>query len=332
MPQQIRRRELFTLNFAAGQQKTDRFEIGEFIRYLVVNLQFVIDAAANTIGPTTLRPGDEWAVIEQLEIIANGSDVLVSLTGEELKMLNLLWFDGAPRLTTAWSADTANAVTVNSNLSIPFWSPKSGRPIDTAVESSRLVNLTARIRWGTAASVTSAASAAFTTDPTATISAVNSFDPEGKLSQLFQRRIGRLQFSGVPLQKKYAIDLAPGQIYRSILLHSKDGSGNDLAEKIDRVVIRSGGTVFWDWRAKSIRDTYLQHSGIEELTIGYSSNSKLDAWTLLDFVEDGRLTEALDATSYGSLVMEIDTNATINELYVLPITLQPLPQRMAAAA
>ena len=68
-------------------------------------------AAANNTAALTKR-GDEWAVVKKIEIIANGTDVVKTIPGTELRWMNPIWNNTMPNVTAA----LADGVTVD----VPF--------------------------------------------------------------------------------------------------------------------------------------------------------------------------------------------------------------------
>src|SRR4051812_7444674 len=59
--------------------------------------QPTLTGANNTVANTLL--GDEWGVVKKIEVFTNGSNPLVSLTGQQLKNLNRFWYDTLPPFT-----------------------------------------------------------------------------------------------------------------------------------------------------------------------------------------------------------------------------------------
>ena len=129
------------------------------------------------------------------------------------------------------------------------------------------------------------------------------------------------------------IQLPLGNIYKGFFINTKDANGNDLVDCIDRVQLVSGTNVFLDCNFKNLRNwqTLRKQSvlGISDSTdalfpLAVSSLTKLDAWTYIDLIDDGYVTEAIDTYKLSELKLNFDVNQTITTLAIIPDQIIPV--------
>ena len=330
--QQVRMRTEQSLEFVKNGRDSVSLDRGMVYRELVLKLSCEIDSdGANAVDGTNIRPGDLWAVVKRLNLKLNSNDNIRSISGEQLAWLNLLLYNSTPRLPyNLLNLGTGTGASEESYLVLPLWMPNSVKPIDTALDATLLSDLKLEIEWGDIADITSATDAAFATNPQIDVYTLESFGLEGPFNTA---RLFEIEYDSVPNTDNYRIDLPVNNMYRAFLIETKDGSGNDLADAIDNIRLRSGTTHFVDVDARALREWYYLRNGLMpvyddanegEFPWFASDNSDRDAWTFLDLVTDGFLTESLDTLGFSSLTMELKTNQSIDTLRVVPIEIIPL--------
>lgn len=314
-------------------------------RFLSLTLKGAISGGAN-FATTNILPGDEWACLKKIEIKINGGDVIQSFTGEQLANIQPYLFD-RPRLLSPLLGGTQSSFA--STIVMPFWDEKGRVPFDTMLDSSRLTDLRLEATWGDVTSITNQSVSAFATNPSLTITSRECFGLKGKKTGTvpkfsLSRRYQKFNPSSIPVQNDYPFYLDVGNIYKGIWINTKDSSGNDLSACIDRLRIVSGTHVFIDTDYKTLRDTWAlrNRSAFQldntktgtsydamTLPLGLSSNTKWDAWTYVDFRDDGFNTEAIDTYTLSELKLLLNTNQTINTLMVMPDLVVPLRKKSA---
>ncbi len=320
--QQTRTRQQTVIPFQANSLvASQQLGLGMMYRELYLTLAGPIDAGA-AITHANLKNGDEWACVKRIDIVANGTDNIRSITGEELRMWNLFMYDRAPRLVQGWVGAGGHPVAFKSTLILPFWMQKSRKPLDTILNSAKLSDLRVNITWGDATSITSAATPSFTVAPTMTITSRESFGISGKFSVW---RWLRLQDANVLAQDEYTVLLPLGNMYRGFMINCKDTNGVDLVDAIDKVELRSGTNVYFSADPRIVRDQYIinwdMEAGLADSTgaenkVAISDNTKIDGWTYIDLIDDGYLSEAIDTLSLSELKLVFKVNQTVGQFTV----------------
>lgn len=336
----VTRRQQPVTYTGSGQKQIVQLNKGLLYRALMLRLTGAATTtiANNTAALTSL--GDEWGVIKKVEIIANGSDVLFSMSGNDLWWYNRLWYDTFPHVTpTIGDGATANPA-FDSTLIIPFWSPRSSKKIDTALFSGEFSDFRLEITWGTFTDINSAATA-FTTNP---VVEVGSTEQEPSVLPPVLRRIIKYVQQPAGANAAFRIPLDVGPMYRGFLINTTNTAGTtESAAQFSNVKLVSGSTVYAD-----ISEPMLQQSGnllygipfgIEKTTAGIayqttpriSTSSSQAAWYNFDLVQDGYLTEAINTSSLSELYLEFNVTGacTIN---VLASQLIPLNRKTATPA
>ena len=328
MPQQIRKRRQTTVQYQANDTQIERLGRGMIYRELHLQLNFTLDAASgNAIDATNTNRGDEWAVVKNIRVIANGSDVLRNFSGNQLRWLNKLVYGFEPRNPLAPGVSAGGSLAVSSSLVLPFWSIGTVRPLDTALDARQLTSLEIEIEWGDASSITSATDASFSSSPTLKVYSLESFGVEADFAQ---SRVFKIQESSVAVNDQHEVDIPVGSMYRGFMVNTSS-SGVD-GSNLDNVKLKSGTTVFVDQEAALLRDianmrhgVHVTHddAGTAEDAVFVSDNSDLAGWHYIDLVTDGRLKEALDTLGLAELTLELDVS-TQTDITVLPLQIIPV--------
>lgn len=327
MTQQVRTRKQETIAYSSNNKVSENLSRGMVYRELYLKLSGQLTATVgNNVYANVLR-GDEWAVVKRIDVIANGTDVIKSFSGPNLRMLNYLWYGVPPKRSVALGDGTANPAFA-STLVIPFWMPRSVRPIDTALDSRELSSLTVEITWGTHTDINASATG-FTTSPTVELASLESFNVTGPFSQW---RMFEIEKEVTSTTNRFRIELPVGGVYRNFLISATDAGADDNAV-VNNVKLVSGSTVFDNLPADILQDVQHLRQGI---TRGFSGtayddvfmgdNNDMEGYYLLDRVTDGFLTEGLDTLGFSELFLEFDvtvgggtTNLTVIPSEIIPI-------------
>lgn len=338
--QQVRRRAQQPVTYQANQTQMVPLGRGMIYRDIVLRLTGAptLTAANNTIA-NTLR-GDEWGVVKQIQIVANGSDVLRQFTGDQLWWLNFFAFQTAPRVTpTIGDATTANPA-FDSTLRIPFMMfGDVYKAMDTALDSSLLTDLSLRITWGTFTDINSAATA-WTTNPAIEVSSLESFFPAVGAGQanptMAQCRINNVVATPAAASTGFQVQQTLTYMYRGFLINTSNTANTaDTAGLITNVKLKSGPNTFVDVPAITLREIgystakvnrqYPSPTGATGVYVNprRSGSSNQDCWFWLDLVTDWYMTEAIDTLGLSEFLVEFVTTAaaTIN---IIPIQVIPV--------
>lgn len=291
-----------------------------------------LSAANNTQAKTD--PGDEWGLIKRIDLIANNTDVIKSISGSALWFLNKMLYGVNPRVTVQLGdAATAN-VAFNSVLILPLWMPGIIRPMDTALDSRELSDLKLEITWGTHTDINSDATG-FTTAPTLKVFSLESFGVAGPFAQW---RVFEIEKEVTSTTARFQIQLPVGPVYRAFLIRTTD-AGVEQNDIMNNLRILSGTTVFHDLPESVIRQSHDirtgQVRGLDDGAVAAytedkrSTESNRDAWYWVDLVTDGFLSEGIDTLGFSEFELELDvtkgggtTNVTVWPMQVIPIRAQ----------
>jgi hypothetical protein len=326
--QQTRTRQQTIINYQANSQvQSPQLGLGMMYRELYLTLAGTLTASQNIAGANLLN-GDEWASVQRIDVLVNGTDNIISVTGEELRMWNLFQL-GRPADKMILAGATSQSFV--STLILPFWDKKSHTPIDSLLNSARLSDFRVNVTWGLPSNVTSSTGSTFSVAPTLLVESRESFGISGNFS--VWRRL-RLSDTNVLANQAYTVNLPLGNVYRGFLINTKDSNGVDLADCIDRVQLVSGTNVYFDSDYKTLQKEYRLNSGIiveSNLAnnanfggIGLSTTSDIRAWSFIDLVDDGYLTEAIDTIALSELKLKFTTNQTIGRFLVAPSQIIPV--------
>lgn len=342
MPGQIcRTRQQQIINYQANSLViSNQLGLGMLYRELLLELAGTIVSTTGTnciYNAASLLGGDEWGLIQKLEIVVNGGDTIRSFKGEELAMYNTLMFNRPRRLCPNFGAGKTTSI-FDSILILPFWDYKSISPIDTLLDSSKLSDMRVQVTWGSDLNITASTGSSFATAPTLTVASRESYGLSGRFS--VSRNFKITNPAAIGAQKGYQIQLPLGNIYKGFFINTKDASGNDLADCIDRVQLISGTNVFLDCNYKALRNWQslrkqaaigIVDSTLAQLPLAVSSKTNIDAWTYIDLIDDGYVTEAIDTYKLSELKLSFDVNQTITTLAIIADQLIPVRGKKKAS-
>lgn len=335
MPQQVRHRYQKTLDFSAGNKVNEDLGRGMIYRELALRLSGTATIAMANNTAAKVKRGDEWALVSRIDIIANGTDVIKSISGNALWWMNYFMFGRRPRITPALVDASANNPAFDSMLILPFWMPRSLRPFDTALDARRLSDLKIEVTWGAVTDLNGDCSAI--SSGKLEVYSLESFNaPNAAFSTWRTNTIERtISASADALQ----ISLPVGPIYRGFLINTTDASA-DANDILNNFKLKSGTTVFADLPANVLRDWYGMRNGVEEkiydrvaetsMNLRVGNNNDVGGWYMYDHVTDGRLSEGIDTLGFAEFEIELDVTvgAGTTKVYVIPQTI--IPVRAAA--
>jgi len=307
-------------NWKAGGADLITLPLLNLITGIVVNLkaQLTLTGANNTVANTKI--GDEWALLQLIEVVANGGDVIFSMTGNELFEYNANVLGIQPAITpTLGDGATAN-VTIDSSLIIPLWLLRGIKPLETACEAYRYTALQMRYTYGTFTDVNASASG-FTSNPT-----VDTHVDQQEATALFvpplKRRVARYVYDVQGANPNARFYLESGWYYSGLLISCQaNGGGNDLAGNISNIKLQCGPTNLRDQNGVSAtrfgQMTQQIETGIFQATTGIATAAKKRisggsnplAWTYMNFLRDGRTSQAIGSTASQDLFLEMNIAA-----------------------
>jgi len=328
MAQQVRFRKQNVVTFAANNKIQKTLARGMVYRELMLELACTPTLAATKNTAALTEAGDEWNVIQKLEIIANGTDVIKSISGRALRWLNVIWQHCMPSLSATLGAAGANPI-CKSTLILPFWQSDTIKPLDTALDSSVLSDLQIAVTWGDHTDINANATA-FTTDPTLTVYSQEcfGFDQPPVFSNYRFFEINQA-FTAADSDKQ--IQLPVGPVYRAFTLITDD-AGTEKAGILNNLKLSSGTTIFADVDAKVANTQWTDRLGISRWNSGaealapISSQSSIQGVYHFDLVRDGYLTEGIDTVGFSEFLLRLDLSV-VGTPNVLIIPHQIIPVR-----
>lgn len=333
MGQQVRRRKQGNLLYQANSKQSLALSRGMIYRELHLKLRGTfdpVDAAGNSQDLTLI--GDEWGVVKRIDLIANNTDVLRSISGNQLWWLNYFLYGVPPDVTPLLADDTTEAVPFASHLILPLWMPRSLRPMDTALDARELSDLKVEVTWGDPQDIQADASSAFSVDPVLEFHSLESFGAKGPFSQW---RIYAIEKEITANAAQFQVQLPVGPMYRGFLMNFTD-AGKDANDILNNFKIISGTTVFADIPALMLNELDRLRMSVsrfwsnsdevyDSLRRGNAYNS-LEGWFFYDHVTDGYLSESIDTLGFSEFELELDVSvgAGTTKAFILPLQIIPV--------
>jgi hypothetical protein len=326
MAQGIRFRTQATMDLtgstSSNRRLIEKIQKGYLLREMFLRLSgsLTYAAAGNNIA-STLNRGDEWGLLQNLQVVANGSDVIRSFSGHELRALNRAWFGSFPRMSSTLGDGVTAAPTFDSSLIIPFWQPNSSYPMDTILDTRQLGDLRLEVTTAAALDINSA------NGPTATAATleIGTYESYGVEIEATDWVVSPIRQTAAGANSRFTIDLSVTAAYRGWLINIADGANptsSDLTTAVTKVKVKSGTTVFFEMSWAMFRDVIRQRRGITRelvqsvaatnaitgayLNAAKSTRYNEDAWLWLDFVQDGYMKELIDSMGLSELQLEFE--------------------------
>lgn len=143
------KRRLPSVPYQAGVRNTIAVDRDGVLSMMRVRLQFrVTNGGTAAVGPLWMTLA---RLIRRFEVILNGADTLISISGAHMASRALLEFGKRPYGMDASIVLTANAATdYDIVIPLPFYLPKAERPDDTSLDLRRVDQAIVAITWGDA--------------------------------------------------------------------------------------------------------------------------------------------------------------------------------------
>lgn len=320
-PATVITRRQTSVTYSSNSKTTIQLTRGLLYREIFLRLTGAptLTGANNTRANTQL--GDEWGVVKKIELIANGTTILFSSAGSDLKNLMRILYGQRPRLLPQIGDGATANPSLDSTVVIPFWTPRSVRPMDTILHSGEMSDLRLEITWGSFTDVNSAATA-WTTNPTLE---VGSIEQDATVLPNFLRRVLKIPVTIAAANSAFRYQLNTGPIYRGLILNALTTAPAEAAAQFSNVKVFSGPTTFMDisepalyvWGNNRLRIPFEQEPNTTNFaqTSGQQCSAAVpQSWYNIDFAMDGYLSEALDTEKLGDTFLEFNAaNAcTIN--------------------
>jgi hypothetical protein len=332
MAQDVRTYVQKIVQYLSGQKVPVDLQRGLTNRYYKLRLtgQPAIALGDNTLANTAR--GAEWAYVANIELLVNGSNVIRSFSGNQLWWLNYFMYGTPPPITPAIGDGATANPAFDVTLLLPSWMFNCVRPMDSALDTSKLSDLKLRVQWG-AYTAMNASATAWTVEPQIEISAVESSNVSGPFGLQTIYQVSKTITATDP---KLQVYFPTGEWYRGFLINTTD-AGVDQGDILNHLRFKSGAAVFFDQPGISIQQDigWLQRgihrpipaqtaAGVYD-TLQRSASSSVAGWYFVDFVTDGRLSECIDTTLFSEFYLEADVTvgAGTTIMDILPIRFRP---------
>ncbi len=306
-----------------GGKTVFNLAVGNKIRFLALRLMYTLTqpTTAVAIAPANILPGDEFALLQQLQIYTSDNDYILSATAMELLAVwNRLLRRRKPVLAALKNAGTTSPV-IDSTIVIPFWMLTSKNHVETELNTTRLLQgqLSCVATWGTVANVCSIAGMTLGGAMQAEIRSLEAFGAFTPLQDLRITKIGLLNVAPGNLRQKTPVPVASNLDYFGFIVHEYNTATNPVTDQpgvISRFAFMSGDTgMISDCNLGSLRQQLWQTApqfttdGNAEAngeTLMYSSAAAYDAWTYVPYAWDGYKTESFSTAGLTNLVFDYD--------------------------
>ncbi len=332
-------REIGTITYVAGQTRTLQLPRNYAYRKLYLSLDAQLDVAAASAG--TPKDSCPAQLISSIEIRANGRDVIKRIDFETLHRLTQMRYGVRPyidSLPSGFGVQNDVAVVAHAILDFEMW--RAVRPIDTLLDSAGLATLEMIVTFGAGSDVFNDAFDGTVNVDSATLS-VSALEavgvPAGTKFMLNKEYQIRSQVNAA--STNHQIQIPVGNMFRSFVLKTHS-DGVQVNTILDNIQLKAGTEVFKNRTAFLLQRDNRVELGLDVPEVAgsagaidhYYLENVLEGYYLLEFVKDGRLTEALDTSRLSSLELSLDVNnpGTVDVIDIYPVELvQPAIERVA---
>ncbi len=320
----ILEREIGSITYAAGQTRTLALPRNYAYRTLQFKLVAQMDRVAGSAGaPKDVCPAQ---LVKNITIRANGRDVIKSIDLETLHRLDQIRHGVRPHISFAdfsgYGVETDVAMVVHAQLDFAMW--RAIRPIDTLLDSAGLATLELIVTFGDPGDVMTDAfdQTASVDSATLYVASVESVGvPAGTNFAINKEYMIRSQITAT--SANHQVQLPVSNLYRAFILKTHS-DGVQVNTILNNIQIKSGTEVYKNRIASFLQMDNRIECEIEVSEVDgsaaavdhYFLEHLLEGYYLLEFVKDGRLTEALDTSRLSSLELVMDVAAVGTDDFV----------------
>jgi hypothetical protein len=233
------------INFKSGSAEIVQISKGNLFRDLIIRLTggLTLAAVSNTRALTLL--GDEWAAVAKIRIVANSSDVLFEMSGNQLYWLNRDFMGTNPSVTPALGDGVTANPTFDSCLVIPFWAMRNAKAADGSFDSGNLRDFRIEITWNPATAINAAAT--YATNPSIELGSYEAEDSSAFSPLYIPRAIASSKvYAAAVAADRYALDIGPS--YKGFLIIAKNQAGTqETPGVITNLKLVSGSRVYREY-------------------------------------------------------------------------------------
>lgn len=309
------------LLFAPNSRVSVTMDRGMVYREMYLRLTGAITCTAANNIVANMFPGEEWGLIQDIVVRLNGNDILKRFSGAYLRWLNYQLYGTFPlKSVNLLGNSTAANPNFDSTLVVPFWMPRSARPMDFALDTRNLARVDLEVQFGNYTNINSAATA-FTTPPIVQAYLHQVTNVTGQFSRW---NILPISVNSPGAQNRLQIPIPVGYLYRSFMIY-------DPSNAVKNVYIESGPSQ-WVNLPVNVLDTVIAQTrrgndwlpiviGNSQGFLGVSGDG-WNNWLYFDHCSDGFNAESIDTFGMSEFYIYVDTvNASPATITVYPFQL-----------
>ena len=324
----ILERDLGSIAYAANQTRTLMLPRNYAYRELSLNLQCNITWTETTAG--VVKDSAPAQLIQNIQIRANGRDVVKNLDMETLHRLTQIRYGVRPKIISPANTTAAATQDLEVHAIIPFAMWRAVKPIDTLLDSSGLATLEFIVTWANGAAIFGGAYGGTVTVHSCDlyVSSVESVGvPAG--TPFMVNKEYYIESAITATTTQHQVNLPVSNLYRCFVIKtvSDDCHLNTL---LNNIRLASGTEVYknvaaYHHQMKNKVEYQLECPVSTAAALGGADyiTRVLDGYYVLEFVKDGRLTECLDTSKLSSLEFIFDVNSigAVDYLRIYPVEL-----------
>jgi hypothetical protein len=235
------------------------------------------------------------AIIQKVELVANGQDTIVSVPGFHLYYASKRERGVAPLSTITSTAG-------RMSLFLPMALIRAISPQDTLLDARGLSSLTLKVTWGSDIAGTATASAATLEINTEEYSNVPVDSKFGRHE--FGYDIVNLDAAAV---KQFKLDVGSNNQYRRLWLYVLDGSDALANTEISKIGVKTRSFYYMNENSDVVQASNREDYNLAEDAGVY----------VIDFPSGGMMSERLDARALSELILEVTSLVTDGTLYIV---------------
>jgi hypothetical protein len=234
------------IQYLANQQTFVKLNQALAYREAGIRVTGQLTLAAGNNTPAKTNKGDELAFVKNVQVLANSSEVLYNISGDDLWWLNLMFSGAAMKISSQLGNGLANP-SFDTFVPLPFWTSRVSKPLDTLFEASvGLSDLRLVITFGDHTSINTNATG-FTSGPTVEIvSHEQELSPYYSPPFIKRVNLQTVQFTGAQSNGRINLDIGLPR-YLGFLLNIVDNTtGADVPAAFSNLKLVTGSTNFLD--------------------------------------------------------------------------------------
>lgn len=240
-------------------------------------------------------------LISRLQVVLNGQDVVVSLSGQDLRLMNQYDFsiDVPQVITTGDGAGKISTV----QLYIPFGLTRAANPEDTLLDARRVDSIVLECTWGSGTIATSGATVTAATLEVTTDEYANA--PADLVAGRHELSVATRNLDAAGLIS-LNLETQSNNQYRRLFVITRN-SGALSSAQLSRIAVKSRSFYYFDMYAPTIQDWNQQENGLAFQAGLY----------VLNFTRDGRQTQRIDARNLSELIVDMTSLVTDGTVRIL---------------